>query len=106
MIDNNGGNASSDGSGGGSGGSILIKTLMFSGHGSIQVNGGEGRGSGGGGAGGRLAVHVSWLREYAGKNFDTSNTIFCDTIEVDPTTCPCVTSLSENPGNGIVAALP
>ncbi len=41
---------------------------MFSGHGSIQVSGGDGRGSGGGGAGGRLAVHVSWLREYAGKN--------------------------------------
>ena len=66
MIDNNGGNASSNGAGGGSGGSILIKTLMFSGHGSIQVSGGDGQGSGGGGAGGRLAVHVSWLREYAG----------------------------------------
>jgi hypothetical protein len=67
VIDNNGGNASNDESGGGSGGSILIKALMFSGHGSIQVNGGDGRGSGGGGAGGRLAVHVSWLREYAGR---------------------------------------
>ena len=66
MIDNNGGDGKNDGAGGGSGGSILIKTLMFSGHGSIQVNGGNGRGSGGGGSGGRLAVHISWLREYSG----------------------------------------
>ena len=39
---------------------------MFSGHGDILANGGNGKGTGGGGAGGRVAVHVSWLREYAG----------------------------------------
>ncbi|KAK3755992.1 hypothetical protein QZH41_003345 [Actinostola sp. cb2023] len=54
-------------SGGGSGGSILIKTTSFSGHGVITTEGGSGNGNGGGGSGGRIAVHVSWLREYAGK---------------------------------------
>ena len=39
---------------------------MFSGHGAILTNGGDGQGTGGGGAGGRIAVHVSWLREFAG----------------------------------------
>ena len=52
--------------GGGSGGSVWISTLMFSGHGTISVNGGAGSGDGFGGAGGRIAVHVSWLREFAG----------------------------------------
>ena len=52
--------------GGGSGGSVRISTLTFSGHGTISVNGGAGSGDGFGGAGGRIAVHVSWLREFAG----------------------------------------
>ena len=39
---------------------------MFSGHGSILANGGDSVGGGGGGSGGRVAVHVSWLREFAG----------------------------------------
>lgn len=77
MIESNGGNASRDGSGGGSGGSIFIKTLKFSGHGSIQVNGGNAQGSGGGGSGGRLAVHVSWLREYTGDISKMNNNSLC-----------------------------
>ena len=43
-----------------------MKCLMFSGHGSIFACGGNGKGSGGGGAGGRVAVHISWLREFSG----------------------------------------
>lgn len=66
IIDNEGGNGTSN-SGGGSGGSVLIKTVQFSGHGIVTVNGGSGHGNGGGGAGGRIAVHVAWLREYSGK---------------------------------------
>lgn len=65
LILNDGGHGKSDG-GGGSGGSVFIKTLTFSGHGNITANGGDGLGKGGGGAGGRIAVHVSWLREFAG----------------------------------------
>lgn len=90
MIDNNGGNGKNDGAGGGSGGSILIKTLMFSGHGSIQVNGGDGRGSGGGGgSGGRLAVHVSWLREYSGMKAFTLRLLNGIYINYIPASCLC-----------------
>ena len=42
------------------------ETMLFSGHGRVTANGGNGHGYGGGGAGGRIAVHVAWLREYAG----------------------------------------
>ena len=66
IIDSEGANGTSN-SGGGSGGSILIKTVLFSGHGLIVANGGRGDGNGGGGAGGRIAAHVAWLREYAGQ---------------------------------------
>lgn len=66
IIDSEGANGTSN-CGGGSGGSILIKTVQFSGHGILTVNGGSGHGNGGGGAGGRVAVHVAWLREYSGK---------------------------------------
>ena len=61
-----GADASGGHGGGGSGGSVYITTVLFSGHGGISVNGGSGYGEGFGGAGGRIAVHVSWLREYAG----------------------------------------
>ena len=33
----------------------------------VIANGGSAEGNGGGGAGGRIAVHVAWLREYSGK---------------------------------------
>lgn len=66
VIENRGTDATNSG-GGGSGGSVLIQTVMFSGHGKIHADGGRGHGSGGAGAGGRVAVHVSWLREYAGE---------------------------------------
>ena len=65
VIENDGLSGSGNG-GGGSGGSVLIETMMFSGHGRVTANGGNSHGSGGGGAGGRIAVHVAWLREYAG----------------------------------------
>ena len=66
IIDSEGANGTSNG-GGGSGGSVLIKTILFSGHGKIVADGGSGDGDGGGGAGGRIAVHVAWLREYSGQ---------------------------------------
>lgn len=65
-IENKGENGASN-AGGGSGGSILVKTTSFSGHGKLTAEGGSGNGNGGGGSGGRIAIHVSWLREYAGK---------------------------------------
>ena len=66
IIASEGANVTSN-SGGGSGGSVLIKTVQFSGHGILTVNGGSGNGNGGGGSGGRIAVHVAWLREYSGR---------------------------------------
>ncbi|XP_072025321.1 uncharacterized protein [Amphiura filiformis] len=66
LLDNRGGDATGGNSGGGSGGSIYITIVLFSGHGQISVNGGAGHGQGCGGAGGRIAVHVSWLREFTG----------------------------------------
>lgn len=75
VIENNGGDATGNG-GGGSGGSVLVRTLMFSGHGAILANGGNGQGTGGGGAGGRVAVHVSWLREFAGKRYNYGFLLF------------------------------
>ena len=65
IIESEGANGTSN-SGGGSGGSVLIKTVNFSGHGILTVNGGSGDRNGGGGSGGRIAVHVAWLREYSG----------------------------------------
>ena len=65
IIENRGADATNSG-GGGSGGSILIQTVTFSGHGKINADGGRGHGNGGAGSGGRIAVHVSWLREFAG----------------------------------------
>ena len=61
-----GGDASGGNSGGGSGGSIDVDVLIFSGHGNITTEGGEGAGSGYGGAGGRIYVNCNWMREYAG----------------------------------------
>ena len=66
IIESEGANGTSN-SGGGSGGSVLIKTIIFSGHGMVIANGGSAEGNGGGGAGGRIAVHVAWLREYSGQ---------------------------------------
>lgn len=53
-------------SGGGSGGSVLIEAFNMSGHGEINVNGGNGMSGGGGGSGGRIAVHVEFNNKYGG----------------------------------------
>lgn len=53
--------------GGGSGGSLLIETTNFTGHGEINVRGGDGTGTGGGGAGGRIGIHCEWRYSYGGK---------------------------------------
>ena len=66
LLDNRGSDSTGENSGGGSGGSIYITTVLFSGHGRMSVGGGAGHGQGYGGAGGRIAVHVAWLREYTG----------------------------------------
>lgn len=67
ILQAKGGNASGGNSGGGSGGSIDVDVLVFSGHGTITVEGGYGQGYGYGGSGGRVYVNVNWMREYAGK---------------------------------------
>ena len=65
-IESNGGDAYGNNSGGGSAGSLYISTQNFSGHGVLNVTGGNGHGLGFGGAGGRAAAHVRWLREFSG----------------------------------------
>ena len=67
IVRSNGGDASGDNSGGGSAGSIYISTQNISGHGQFSTTGGSGYGLGYGGAGGRIAVHVKWYREYSGE---------------------------------------
>ena len=67
IVNSNGGDASGDNSGGGSAGSIYISTQNVSGHGLFSTKGGDGYGIGYGGAGGRIAVHVKWYREYSGE---------------------------------------
>ena len=57
----------SSNSGGGSGGSVLIQTTNMTGHGEINVRGGDGLGLGGGGAGGRIGIHCRWKYSYGGK---------------------------------------
>lgn len=42
-------------------------TQNFSGHGLIEATGGDGYGYGYGGAGGRIAVHVQWFKEFTGE---------------------------------------
>ncbi|MEW8547022.1 MAG: hypothetical protein AB2693_26200, partial [Candidatus Thiodiazotropha sp.] len=66
VIVSNGGDATGDNSGGGSAGSIYISTQNVSGHGLFSASGGSGHGLGYGGAGGRIAVHVKWYREFSG----------------------------------------
>ncbi|KAK3576663.1 hypothetical protein CHS0354_004948 [Potamilus streckersoni] len=66
VISSLGGDATENNSGGGSGGSIYIVTTNFSGHGLITTEGGDGYVLGFGGAGGRIAVHVAWFKEYTG----------------------------------------
>ena len=61
-----GGDATDSDSGGGSGGSIHIVAMNFSGHGNVSTEGGRGIGYGCGGSGGRIAVQVLWVREFAG----------------------------------------
>ena len=54
-------------SGGGSGGSVLIEALNMSGHGEINVNGGDGSAGGSAGSGGRIGIHVDFKNKYGGK---------------------------------------
>ena len=65
-VNSNGVAATGSNSGGGSGGSIKIETLIFSGHGFLQAEGGNGESMGYGGAGGRIAVNCDWTLEYSG----------------------------------------
>ena len=81
IIESDGANGSSN-SGGGSGGSVLIKTILFSGHGMVTADGGSGDNDGGGGAGGRIAVHVTWLREYSGQYTTYGGTGECICLSV------------------------
>ena len=54
-------------SGGGAGGSVLIDAETLEGHGSVNVNGGNGEGvKGGGGSGGRVAVNLKKQIQYLG----------------------------------------
>lgn len=66
VLTSAGGSGTSGNSGGGSGGSVLVLATNFSGHGQVVVSGGSGNEYGHGGAGGRIAAHVSWFREYSG----------------------------------------
>ena len=52
--------------GGGSGGSVLVETTNVTGHGEINVNGGDGHSNGGAGAGGRIGVHVDFQNNFGG----------------------------------------
>ena len=61
------GTTNSPQAGGGSGGSILIEALNMSGHGEINVNGGNGISGGSGGAAGRIGIHVDFKNKYGGK---------------------------------------
>ena len=56
--------------GGGSGGSLLLKTTNMTGHGEINILGGNGHGSGCGASGGRVAIHCRWRYTYGGKFTD------------------------------------
>ena len=62
-----GANGDNYNAGGGSGGSLLIETMNFTGHGEVNVRGGDGKGTGGGGAGGRTGIHCQWRYSYGGK---------------------------------------
>jgi Uri superfamily endonuclease len=63
-----GDNGVSGNSGGGSGGSVNMFTTNFTGHGEINVRGGDGSGTtGGGGAGGRIGIHCRYRYSYGGK---------------------------------------
>ena len=53
-------------SGGGSGGTVLIEAFNMSGHGEINVNGGNGKSRGGSGSGGRIGIHVDFKNKYGG----------------------------------------
>ena len=66
IVRSNGADATGDNSAGGSGGSVYISTQNVSGHGLLSSHGGNGIDLGYGGAGGRMAVHVKWYREYSG----------------------------------------
>ncbi len=52
--------------GGGSGGSVLVETTNITGHGEINVNGGDAPSNGGGGAGGRIGIHVDFQNNFGG----------------------------------------
>lgn len=53
-------------SGAGSGGSVLVETTNITGHGEINVNGGDSSSLGGAGAGGRIGIHVNFQNNYGG----------------------------------------
>ncbi|PIK61107.1 Tenascin-X [Apostichopus japonicus] len=67
VLSANGEAASSTNAGGGSGGSILLEATNFTGHGDIQVNGGEGSAGGSGGSGGRMGIHIDHKNDFGGR---------------------------------------
>lgn len=60
------GQTGSSTSGGGSGGSVLVETTNITGHGEINVNGGDSQSNGGAGAGGRIGIHVDFQNNFGG----------------------------------------
>ena len=74
--------------GGGSGGSFLVDCLNISGHGIVDVSGGNGTGAGGGGSGGRIGIHITFKHKYggsfktvgggSGSSFGTSGTVYIE----------------------------
>ena len=61
-----GANGAGSNAGGGSGGSLLVTCLNISGHGNVDISGGNSTGSGGGGSGGRIGIHINFKHKYGG----------------------------------------
>ena len=45
---------------------MLVETTNITGHGDINVNGGDAQSNGGGGAGGRIGIHVDFQNNFGG----------------------------------------
>lgn len=65
-----GGDGAGGNAGGGSGGSALIQLTNMTGHGVIDISGGQGVGKGGGGSGGKVGIHCRWRYQYGGQFLD------------------------------------
>ena len=101
----NGGNAARTNAGGGSGGSLLVTCLNISGHGYVDITGGNGTGLGGGGSGGRVGVHVKYKYKYggtyrtvggAGDTYGSSGTVYIEETGRSPQYADIKYDRSEN----------